>query len=1041
VVSDRGGVLVIDDPLSLLSLGIWLFAAGMWPVAFLFGACSACCNQCPWMLNFDRCLYWEDITLSQVDGISYQTGDTQKISLRKFGTAVEYLSAGQGNLQIFNVQSEILVPLQISISASGTNRTPVGETRTQVWRFNRAAPTSPASATYDILGPAWHLEVELSVTGVATQAESGVTTSIGVDSEGQTKLFFVVNQWTATITSSQTVSILPVGLQRWGPGLAGTQSFRLTTAGAVATLVSGTSYSGWSVSKTFGLTITRHALAVRYTGSGGGVFLDDTNVIEFLNGDRTLTAPSRRLTILPNNILCGVNNFGLAVNLEVVPETLSLQYDAAYIASSPTFCYDNDDRPTLLYGGCGATGWFGRWGNFFSTSVSVQPSAFFGGSTILWMIINGPFRTSAPVSSIASVSWGGSEPGKFERRVYSSTSTCPPGTILCHGRLCLPQFHEITVNFPDGAETVTGQISCSANTPGLTAASLPVSYGYTYPPFTQCQGFYDRIRDTGDACHYFIALSVSVQGTLDDFCEESGGNTSSFLGSANIDRFQHVGCDMGIDPLTGEPRPQELQFKIVGEEFGPFAAEICGPYNGTIQPDYLGCGFLAFPVSGCPNFPDALFVNIAGAVGVDWEYTPFEVIPPGPAGGGEFVNGPGDGPCVLVTVSIDGLSVANNTSLASAQAGNCYYARLGFATPTSCGTISHAECDDCTPEVTIISGAEFARVTYLASGDKAGLIEIVALTTWFAGQGVTFTVTCNGSITRTLSRAFEVPTPPQNLTVVRGPCSEAFLEWQAPEFDGGTPITSYSVQFRRVGVAAWTTFGTVSPPALSATVTGLVRVGYEFRVLAVNSVGDSAESNIAQSGFALGAPTNLTFTRDPCNQVQLSWTPPAQSECVVVANYRLERRLNFTGQFVDSGTVAGTATTGTITGLLSTGRYEFRVARIADDGPDLFSNTVTSGTVPAVPTNVVGSLGVNSGEVNLVWDAVEQQCFPNTDYNVQLRPSTTNFWSFFARAASANKSATVTGLTSGVTYFFRVRASNTFADSSFSEQSNSVTIP
>jgi hypothetical protein len=39
---------MLDDPLSLLSLGIWLMAAGMWPVGmgFLFGACSACCDEC-----------------------------------------------------------------------------------------------------------------------------------------------------------------------------------------------------------------------------------------------------------------------------------------------------------------------------------------------------------------------------------------------------------------------------------------------------------------------------------------------------------------------------------------------------------------------------------------------------------------------------------------------------------------------------------------------------------------------------------------------------------------------------------------------------------------------------------------------------------------------------------------------------------------------------------------------------------------------------------------------------------------------------------
>jgi hypothetical protein len=48
---------MIDDPLSLLSLGIWLMAAGMWPVGFLFGACSACCGGggCtnPYAVNYD----------------------------------------------------------------------------------------------------------------------------------------------------------------------------------------------------------------------------------------------------------------------------------------------------------------------------------------------------------------------------------------------------------------------------------------------------------------------------------------------------------------------------------------------------------------------------------------------------------------------------------------------------------------------------------------------------------------------------------------------------------------------------------------------------------------------------------------------------------------------------------------------------------------------------------------------------------------------------------------------------------------------------
>jgi hypothetical protein len=40
---------MIDDPLSLLMQGIWLLAAGMYPLGFMFGTCSACCcrnNTC-----------------------------------------------------------------------------------------------------------------------------------------------------------------------------------------------------------------------------------------------------------------------------------------------------------------------------------------------------------------------------------------------------------------------------------------------------------------------------------------------------------------------------------------------------------------------------------------------------------------------------------------------------------------------------------------------------------------------------------------------------------------------------------------------------------------------------------------------------------------------------------------------------------------------------------------------------------------------------------------------------------------------------------
>jgi hypothetical protein len=65
---------MIDDPLSLLSLGIWLMAAGMWPVGFLFGACSACCQQQPLTCQTD----WTNATGVTIEVSTPNGGDAYR---------------------------------------------------------------------------------------------------------------------------------------------------------------------------------------------------------------------------------------------------------------------------------------------------------------------------------------------------------------------------------------------------------------------------------------------------------------------------------------------------------------------------------------------------------------------------------------------------------------------------------------------------------------------------------------------------------------------------------------------------------------------------------------------------------------------------------------------------------------------------------------------------------------------------------------------------------------------------------------------------
>jgi hypothetical protein len=165
--------------------------------------------------------------------------------------------------------------------------------------------------------------------------------------------------------------------------------------------------------------------------------------------------------------------------------------------------------------------------------------------------------------------------------------------------------------------------------------------------------------------------------------------------------------------------------------------------------------------------------------------------------------------------------------------------------------------------------------------------------------------------------------------------------------------------------------------------------------------------------------------------VNLSWIPPAQSECVVVANYLMQYREVGTSVWIPAGTVPGTQTTGSIGGLPTNKRLEFRVGRVADAGSDLFSGvSAASGSLPLTPQAVSATVGASPGEVNLIWLATEPEpCFANTDYNVQVF---TTAWADFSRPPSAEKSATVTGLTPGVQYFFRVRAVNPIGVSGYS---------
>lgn len=112
------------------------------------------------------------------------------------------------------------------------------------------------------------------------------------------------------------------------------------------------------------------------------------------------------------------------------------------------------------------------------------------------------------------------------------------------------------------------------------------------------------------------------------------------------------------------------------------------------------------------------------------------------------------------------------------------------------------------------------------------------------------------------------PGAPTAVTATPGNGS-ATVTWSAPDNDGGSPITSYTVKALTSGTAPAQTVA-VDAPATSATVTGLSNGSpYTFTVAATNAVGTGPDS----AGSAAVTPTAPAADTTPPALAELSWTP------------------------------------------------------------------------------------------------------------------------------------------------------------------------
>ena len=182
--------------------------------------------------------------------------------------------------------------------------------------------------------------------------------------------------------------------------------------------------------------------------------------------------------------------------------------------------------------------------------------------------------------------------------------------------------------------------------------------------------------------------------------------------------------------------------------------------------------------------------------------------------------------------------------------------------------------------------------------------------------------------------------------------------------------------------------------------------------------------NATTAATAPGAPTSLTATAGN-QQVRLSWSAPGSNGGAAISGYKVEYKTSAATTWT-TVTRTGTTPSHTFSSLTNGTAYNFRVSATNSAGTGTPTSPVnaTPATTPGVPTSLGATAG--STQVTLSWSAPSSTGGAAiTNHVIERRTGTTGAWSTVTHSAAiTGTNYTVTGLTNGTTYNFRVSATN-----------------
>jgi hypothetical protein len=403
-------------------------------------------------------------------------------------------------------------------------------------------------------------------------------------------------------------------------------------------------------------------------------------------------------------------------------------------------------------------------------------------------------------------------------------------------------------------------------------------------------------------------------------------------------------------------------------------------------------------------------------------------------------NANGSGPASEASSPVTPIAPPGAPSGVAATAGN-HSAIVSWTAPASNGGSQIT-----TYTVTPFIGSEAQTPTVVAGSPPATGVTVTGLTN---GSSYTFKVTAtNAAGTGPASEASTPVTPATTPSAPAAPTAaagneSAVVTWSAPA-NGGSQITSYTVTPFIGSEAQTPTTVTGAPPVTSATINGLTNgTSYTFKVTASNAVGagpasEASNAVVPAAPQVPGTPTGVTATAGNASAV-VKWTAPSSGGSQI-SSYTVTPFIGSEAQTPTTITGSPPVTSATIGGLTNGTAYTFTVTAtnsIGSGSPSAPSTSVTPFTTPGAPTGVAATAGNASAAVS--WTAPPNNGSGITSYTITPFVGSEAKTPTTISGSPPATNATVTGLSNGTTYTFKIVATNAAGSGPASAASNSVT--